>query len=563
MADATAVDRTDDQPTDLAAEATRGAPPSLSMDIPPNVTEGLAGLQREKIAKEGEVAARTFAGLDRDRSRAERVFNASGIGPDDIKPWNAEAEFAKRTSDPLERFGSLASVVGILGSAFTHQPLINSLNASAAAMEATKAGEVESYRQAHEAWKDNAELVIKRQQMMHQHYQDALDLMKTDLVAGDAKMRVLATQFGDKQALFLTENGMNPELMKLIEERNKASLEYAQHLPAAMQAAEKQADLMESTQGLQRGSPEYVQAVHDWNARWDPYATRRAGTNSADQEFIRRFYAENPNATTEEFTAAFGEFKKGQKPEKTLTPDQTFVQQFFAEHPNASTADFGKAYDEFKAKQKPAANAPVRTPGRANQEEIDKRIAAKEAAGMPHEQAFREAHQEVAAETATVTGNRREQLEGHIQQYDNAIALIDKNAKVLEHYVGAAGIAGRITRTGERLSNIFGGNQTDRVQFMRDIEQIQAMAPQLLLDRAGRPLSSEAAKVTDIVAGINLGDTTANTMRALKDLKAVLRKMQQDARGRLEGKGAAPTPAAAAPENPNAETPWLNDPVKH
>jgi hypothetical protein len=563
VVDATAVDRTDDQPTDLAAEATRGGPPSLSMDIPPNVTEGLAGLQREKIAKEGEVVARTFAGLDRDRERAERVFNASSIGPDDIKPWNAEAEFAKRTSDPLERFGSLASVVGILGSAFTHQPLINSLNASAAAMEATKAGEVESYKQAHEAWKDNAELVIKRQQMMHQHYQDALDLMKTDLVAGESKMRVLATQFGDKQALFLTENGMNPELMKLIEERNKASLDYAQHLPAAMQAAEKQADLMESTQGLQRGSPEYVQAVHDWNARWDPYATRRAGTNSADQEFIRRFYAERPDATTEEFTAAFGEFKKGQKPEKTLTPDQTFVQKFFDENPNASTADFGKAFDEYKAKQKPAANAPVRTPGRANQEEIDKRIVAKEAAGMPHEQAFREAHKEVASDVATVTGNRREQLEGHIQQYDNAIALIDKNAKVLEHYVGAAGIAGRVTRTGERLSNIFGGNQTDRVQFMRDIEQIQAMAPQLLLDRAGRPLSSEAAKVTDIVAGINLGDTTANTMRALKDLKVVLRKMQADARGRLEGKGTELAPAAAAPETPNADAPWLNDPVKH
>jgi hypothetical protein len=387
--------------------------------------------------------------------------------------------------------------------------------------------------------------------------------MKTDLVAGESKMRVLATQFGDKQALFLTENGMNPELMKLIEERNKASLEYAQHLPAAMQAAEKQADLMESTQGLQRGSPEYVQAVHDWNARWDPYATRRAGAASADQEFIRRYFAENPNATTEEFTAAFGEFKKGQKPEKTLTPDQTFVQQFFAEHPNASTEDFAKAYDEFKAKQKPAANAPVRTPGRAEQEEIDTRVKKYEAEGMPHQEAYDRAVREVKAVNATITGNRREQLEGHIQQYDNAIALIDKNEKVLDRYVGAAGIAGRITRTGERLSNIFGGNQTDRVQFMRDIEQIQAMAPQLLLDRAGRPLSAEAAKVTDIVAGINLGDTTANTMRALKDLKVVLRKMQADARSRLEGKGAEPAPAPAAPENPNADKPWINDPVKH
>lgn len=560
--DATTLERTDDQPVDIAAEAApRLGVPSLTADIPPDVSEGLAGLQRDKLARTEAVAERTFAGLDQDRTRALRAYEASGVGPNDVRPWNAEAEWKDRNSDPLERFGSLASVVGILGAAFTHQPLTNSLNASAAAMEAIKAGDAESYKRAHEAWKDNSELVIKRAQMMHQHYQDAVELMKTDMVAGEAKMRVVANQFGDKQALFLTEHGMNADLMTLIEKRNKANLDYAEHMPAAMQAAEKTADLMESTRDIPKGSPEYAQAVHEWNARWDPYATRRAGQTGADQEFIRHYYAEKPNSTTEEFTQAFGEFKRGQKPEKTLTPDQEFVQRFFAEHPDANTVDFAKAYDDFKAKQKPAGNAPVRTPGRAQQEEIDRRTKEYEAAGMDHQAAFNRATKEVKTVSAPpITGNKREQLEGHVQQYDNAVDIIDKSTKVLEKYVGAAGIAGRITRTKERIGNIFGSNDTDRVQFMRDIERLQAMAPQLLLDRAGRPLSAEAAKITDIVAGINAGDTTANTMRALRDLKAVLRKMQGDAKGRLDGKTEAPAAEPAPPSN--AEAPWLNDPVK-
>src|SRR5580692_1301791 len=150
---------------------------------------------------------------------------------------------------------------------------------------------------------------------------------------------------------------------------------------------------------------------------------------------------------------------------------------------------------------------------------------------------------QLRTESAGVTGNQREKDESHIEMYDNSMAKIDGVTGVLDKYVGAAGIAGKATRTAERVRDLFGSNDTDRVQMSRDIEYLQAVAPQLLFDRAGRPLASESSRINDIIAGLNMGDTTANTLRSLKELKTLYQKMQADAKKRQPASGGSPARA--------------------
>jgi hypothetical protein len=157
----------------------------------------------------------------------------------------------------------------------------------------------------------------------------------------------------------------------------------------------------------------------------------------------------------------------------------------------------------------------------------------------------------LTAEGGSITPNERQKLEGHYDQFNESLRTIDKVLNVLQTYPGAAGLAGKAMRLEERLSDILGGNETERVQMMREIEFLRAAAPMLLLDRTGRPLSAEAAHVNDIVAGLSTGDTGPNTIRAMQELRDRYRRMQENLGKRLEGTwepkpGGTPAPAAPA-----------------
>jgi hypothetical protein len=141
----------------------------------------------------------------------------------------------------------------------------------------------------------------------------------------------------------------------------------------------------------------------------------------------------------------------------------------------------------------------------------------------------------VKTSTSALTGNEREKLEERVDQYDNSLDKIDEVTNVLDNYVGAAGVAGKATRTAEIVGNIFGSNDTDRVQMRRNIEYLQTTGTRLLQDANGRPLSSEAAKISDIIAGLNMGDTTANTLRSMQEIKQLYTKMRENEISRMDG----------------------------
>jgi hypothetical protein len=506
-------------------EVRDASPPGIpSFEIPPDVREGAAGLLREKIGAEKRVAEETFAGLGRDRARAEAAFNASGIGPHDVEKWDADQEFARRQSDPLERFGSLASVVGILGAAFTHQPLINSLNASAAAMEAIKSGEKESYERAHEAWKQNSDLVIKRANLMHQHYQDAVELMRTNLTAGEAKMRVVATQFGDKQALFLIENGLNADLLNLIEKREKASVDYAEHAPKAMEAMEKAQDLAERTRGLKKGSPEYDAVVRAHYAAFDPYAARKPQDAS---ELYR------------EFVEKFPETHEGRQP----TPEEK--RDFLDTLPGAHKRGGASGNTSLTIQRQNAKSA----------QEYKQKLLAEGKSEAEAEKGRVQKYAELSAAATPVPAGKAVDLRLMIGQLDRASRKIDDLEAAMKKHGMITGLGGKIRRPAETIADILGGDATAAKEFQANLSTLQQWVSQRIDNKltSGRPLSAAEMRMQDIVPGLKLGDTVQFVTKQLRTLQKDLLDMKREDEAILARE---PSPSGPAPAKGGEPPAW-------
>src|ERR1700690_3409041 len=107
-------------PDPLPGKAESWAPgePPVGDSGTKGVTDKLADVQREKIAATDKIYGQLDSATDRILPRIEQLSKNAGVEAEKMKPWNADAEAAKRKTDPIEAFGSFGSVFGILASAF-------------------------------------------------------------------------------------------------------------------------------------------------------------------------------------------------------------------------------------------------------------------------------------------------------------------------------------------------------------------------------------------------------------------------------------------------------------
>jgi len=143
---------------------------------------------------------------------------------------------------------------------------------------------------------------------------------------------------------------------------------------------------------------------------------------------------------------------------------------------------------------------------------------------------------------------------------------MDEMDQLLLKHKAITGIGGTLTRPAEAISNILGSNETDRKQFQRVATELKEWGQSVVNDRTGRPLSSEAKDASVIFAGLNPGDTGANTVRAIVELRPVIKRIKEQIKARGQGKGPVSGGEESAParaEEPKGkDAPWLNDPVK-
>ena len=497
---------TDPFPTSSgAAAAFMSAPDAKPPDKPDNVvdlfptkkqvegaTADLSAIQKQKIGAE-DVMFRQFEQREsQNRERMERLFAEQGATKEDLKPWNAQQELEKRETSLWEQFGSPGFLIAMMGSAFSAMPMNSALSAGGAAITALNQGKMADYQRAFDAWKHNTDLTIQRQKMEHELYDEIDHLRATDLSAWHAKATAIATRFDDQRKLALLQNGMDPEVLQAVDAEGKA----AKDLVATR-------DLIDE----RNRKIQYLNNSKDWT--------------SGDPMRMQRAQAEY-DAPSNPAVAAYNRFldETWQKEGRAPTSEENLEfrkRQSLSEHAWSGTSGVG--------------GAPTKAKEIAAQKEDLKKLHPE----WTEEKAYAEAAKSVqVANAPPISGNRREQIEAHIQQYDLALEIVDKIDDTLNKYVGAAGVAGKATRLGERVSNIFGGNETDRVQLSRDIEELQTMAPALLLDRiTSRPLSVEAGHISDVIAGLNMGDTTANTLRAYQEIKQRLTELRSGVQKRI------------------------------
>ena len=465
------------------------------------VTSKMADNQREKIAAEDKVIGNLDNTINKSIPQIEELSKKAGVEAEKLKPWDADAESAKRRTDPIEAFGSFGSVFGILASAFTHAPMENALNASAAAMNAIKAGDKESYDRAQKGWEDNLKMTLDRHKIQHDAYQDAVSLLNVNMSAAQTKLQVLAARFGDKQVQTLLDAGMNKEVEDLLAARQRNSLALQEQMPKIVAENAKMSRL--------------------FALGYDP----KAPTTEKSQEALVKFQKEQ--AELKRAGSAYGGGGAS-----ALTNDRVInrdadqhKQRQREEHPDWDEDKLNEDRDDYVRSRKIATAAP--------------------------------------------TSTRVDDLRGKIDQTDNILRLAHKNVTFLEKFKGGAGLMGKIMRGEEILGNIVGaGTQSERVQFRRNVLELQEIVPRILTDSNGRPLASAQAKVDGVVAGLAAGDTGPNTLRAYRELIADIKKRQQDYRGRIEGGHDPDKPSSGAgrrdtstPEPaPDAKSqPWERD----
>jgi hypothetical protein len=489
----------------------------------------LSGLERQR----GDAEQHEFGSLNRkmaeDRAQMEKAYHAESASADAIPPaWNADKEQRERVRTPIEDFGSIGAIFGILASQFTKTPLTSAMNAAAAAMNATREHDEEGYKTAYEAWKDNTNLALKRFGMEREMFEDANKLISTDLASWKVKQLAIASQFDNKKAIAMLDAGMNGELLDMQEK----SIVAADKLQKVM---EDQKTIDDRRQVLSAGMKQFDKDHPDANpyeramARLELTRATALGKNQWQVEELNRFrsdyfMANGHEPSDKEVSAHLSSIVRrpsavsGGAPTKQKEI-QRRMDVFKKEHPDATLDEVDAEYDR-----------------------VSRDIAN--------------------ASQPTMTPNKRIDVESSITQYKESLTKIDETTKILETHVGAAGLAGKATRMGERVGNIFGNNATDREQFMRDIQFLRSAAQKLLFDRAGRPIAADADRINDIIGGLSLGDTTANTLRSLREVKTVLERLQKSKQDQLGGVWKSDAAPGKPGDTPGATKPaWEEAPI--
>ena len=79
----------------------------------------LLDLSKESAERTRVINAEMESRLEDDRARQQQQYDATAVQPGEFKKWDADEQSRKFHTDPLQAFGSLGSVFGMIASAFT------------------------------------------------------------------------------------------------------------------------------------------------------------------------------------------------------------------------------------------------------------------------------------------------------------------------------------------------------------------------------------------------------------------------------------------------------------
>jgi hypothetical protein len=500
--------------------------------------DSFIGLDKRKAAEDRAITGASDKRMNQDQARLDAAFKAEGVSAAEIpKPWNADEQHKKFESNPIEGFGSIGGLFAMVASAFTKRPMENAINGLAGAVNSIKEGNEKAYERAHESWKENTKLALDRFKTQHELYSDAMSLMDHDVAASNAKLHNAAVRFGDSQMLMLAEHGMVKEMFELQASRAKAAeqmMELSEHMD---EHAFKKSALTAMQKGFETtGDPNKDKLILATQAMKIIAGGKQIG--SAEQEAVGN-YVMTHNQSDPNFAAGLADLHQQFSPKAaniqgyqdarqaemdanggTISPDKDaeLLQKFGL---SGRTGGTGASSSQSSQARKTRAI-----------EEIQKKHADE---GKPI--SLVEAEREYNKTVQIPSAHDVHQDDVQYAKAQRMETAMDEMDQLLLKHKFITGIGGTLTRPVEALGNILGSSETDRKQFQRVATELKEWGQSVVNDRTGRPLSSEAKDAAVIFAGLNPGDTSANTVRAITELRPVIKRIKADIFARGQGKG--------------------------
>lgn len=459
-------------------------------------------LKQRELDTYGRQQANNDRRFEEDRAQMKKAFSAENAMIGDTPKWDVASERQKYKTDPIESFGSFASVFAMVASAFTRAPMENALNGAAAAMNAKREGNEFEYNRSFEAWKVNTDLAVKRFNMQHTALQDAFHIMDKDATRGNQKLLETMTKFGMEKELMLYQNGMVPEIMKVQESQLKM------------------------IEGVVRAQTE-VSRMHET----ERHNKAMEGRQTADQEFAARWRTENPEGTSEQFAEAFDKFKQGQK---------------------ASSGGGITTQPRIEAEEIKRRATELEGEGMSRKEALDK--ATKESTQRKAPGITPNRVEQLKAHI--------EQYDYAIEGIDR----LEKSVKGVKGAFGIGGKIMRPTETflnvvGGSNSTVYRQVEKEISELKLRTAKLLKDSPS-----SGRELSAVQGLIDSIVPGMNAGSSFQSVMQQMEHLKSEFKTIQKNAKKRLEegtgGAVAKPDELASPPKADEGGDWWSTSPLK-
>lgn len=477
-----------------------------------------ADVLERKIAADEAVFGHTNAQIAQDRARMVKAFDAMGVEAEKLQPWDADAQREKFRTDPIASFGSIGSVFAMIASAFTHQPMTNALNASAAAMMAIKDGNEAEYEKAFRAFKENNDLVVKRHGMMNQAYHNAATLMDKDIAAGKIALLENATRFGDQNLAVMLNNGMDKEALDYVASFGKMTrdqMELQQYLTQT--AYQNKVFEAVKNRNEQEIADPATRAAHDLAAFNRIF---KAKQDSPAQAILGQALLENPHWGVKE-VAEFAQ-KYHLLPHQLSSAGERLLEPYKADiriaHPEWSEGQVQAEAEKqhAAASQKPGVVTNTRLDAQLRQNIKTQLMKPKSEGGegLSELDADKRATLEVRSLNPAAR-DRAEAVQSVTNQIDFAKRILDTAP------LSVTGLSGKAVRIGE-WTNLF-ENEQEGHAFEQSIRLIQQMLPKALPGGSRNMRNAKDREDYDaIVPGLGIFTGAEASKKGLERLRSII-----------------------------------------
>ena len=186
--------------------------------------ERAAASDLEKTAKEGIETIRS------DRKRQSDIIDKmmKNKPPElDTSAIKQPGEPPKFKSDnPLESFGSAASVIGMFGGLLTRSPFITSMNAAAGAINSARQKNFEDYDANYKSWKANSDHVSKLMSWRVEGYKAAMEQYKGQEDSLQAQLTAIASATKDVPMIQALQSGVAQNYHSVVADEISALQKY-------------------------------------------------------------------------------------------------------------------------------------------------------------------------------------------------------------------------------------------------------------------------------------------------------------------------------------------------